>query len=694
MASQAREHQTVDEAEAHFRLFADTIPILAWRASPDGRIPWFNRRWLDYTGKRLEELAGWGWESVHDPADLPRVVAKWKAALESGEPWEDEFRLRRHDGCFRWFLARATPLRDPSGCIVWWFGVNFDVDDRKRSAEERQRKATGELRASEERFHQLVDAVTDYAIFMLDATGHVATWNPGARRIKGYAPAEILGRHFSVFYTPEDRAAGKPDSVLETVRREGRFEEESWRIRKDGSRFWANVVITALRDQTGRITGFAKVTRDLTEKRTAEENELSLVRKQLALEASEEAREEMERVNRAKDEFLATMSHELRTPLTAITGWASLLRHKPLDADKLDKGLEVIHRNAWAQARLIGDLLDLSRIISGKLRLAMSRTEILPIIAAAADVVRPAAENKGLRLVVDVDPEIGETVADAERVQQILWNLLANAVKFTPRGGCITVTGGRLDSRIVINVKDTGAGIHPEHLPHIFERFMQADASTTRKHGGLGLGLAIVRHLFEAHGGTVEAHSEGVDHGATFTLTLPIRAVCVAPLEEEAQREAGKPDTGEGEGEPTARFARLDSVRVLVVDDDPDGLEIVREVLAEAGAQVTTARSAREGLDEIEAHGPFDVIVSDIGMPETDGYTFLRFVRARETVAHVPALALTAYAGPTDADLALGAGYQEHLAKPVDEGRLLRAVEALSRRNADQRCSGGTPSPA
>ncbi|HEX8791220.1 MAG TPA: PAS domain S-box protein [Polyangiaceae bacterium] len=682
MESQGRatEQSTIASADAQFRFIADCIPALAWYAAPDGHIPWYNRRWLEYTGKTLEEQMGWGWESVHDPADLPRVVAKWRASLASGEPWEDEFRLRRHDGHFRWFLSRATPLRDESGRIVLWFGMNVDVDDQKHASEELRRHATAELHASEERFHQLVDAVTDYAIFMLDATGHVATWNAGARRIKGYEAAEIVGRHFSVFYTPEDRASGKPERILDTLRREGRYEDESWRVRKDGTRFWANVVITALRDEKGRVTGFAKVTRDLTARRAAEENERELVREQLARVASEAARQEMERVSRAKDEFLATMSHELRTPLNAITGWASLLLRTPRDPQKLDKGLEVIHRNAKAQARIIGDLLDVSRIISGKLQLAAARTELLPIIVAAADVVRPAAENKGIRLVLDVDPEVGATVADPERVQQILWNLLTNAVKFTSRGGRITLTGDRRNSSIVIRVQDTGAGIAPEHLPHIFERFVQVDSSTTRQHGGLGLGLAIVRHLVEAHGGTVQAESQGLGQGAAFTVTLPIRAVSVAPKEEHAA-----PDTAESETEDhesTGRFMRLDGVRVLVVDDDPDGLDVVREVLERAGATVTTARSAREGVTVIDSRGPFDVIVSDIGMPETDGYTFLRAVRTGERAHDVPAIALTAYARPTDADLALLAGYQEHLAKPVDEARLLKAVRNWSRRPA------------
>jgi PAS domain S-box-containing protein len=663
-----------------------------------------------------------------------------------------------------------------------------------------RRVAAAELRASEWRFHQLVDAVTDYAIFMLDATGHVETWNPGAQKTKGYEPHEIIGQHFSIFYTPEDRAAGRPEQILETVRREGRFEDESWRVRKDGTRFWANVIITALRGQKGQLTGFAKVTRDLSAKRAAEENERALVREQLARAASDAerqrlltllnhvpatvnffrgpdlvfefahpktlqkmgrrdlqgkallvaapelrqqayvehlrrvyasgesyeqrevevcfevdgrrvesywdsvylpvrgpsgaiegvmtfeldvtdsvvARRELERVNRAKDEFLATMSHELRTPLNAITGWATILRRKPLDVHKLDRGLEVIERNAKAQARLVSDLLDVSRVISGKLQLSITKTEVLPLIVAASDVVRPAAEGKGVRLVVDVDPAIGTTMADPDRIQQIVWNLLSNAIRFTPRGGRVVITADRAASGIAIRVDDNGVGIAGEHLPHIFERFKQVDSSTTRAHGGLGLGLAIVRHLVEAHGGSVEAQSEGLGRGATFTIRLPIQAISVERAARAGSQALAEP------ADVTPNTASLQDVRVLLVDDDPDSLEVLRMVLEAAGAKVKATTSARDAFDALDTHGPFEIIVSDIGMPEMDGYSFMRSLRSQSSGANVPAIALTAYARSEDAELAKKAGYQEHLAKPVDERRLLDAVKTWSRRSPIQ----------
>jgi PAS domain S-box-containing protein len=543
-----------------------------------------------------------------------------------------------------------------------------EAEQSLRESELAQRRAAqGRLFASEARFHHLVDAVTDYAIFMLDATGHVTTWNTGAKKAKGYDAEEILGRHFSVFYTPEDREAGRPAHILETLRREGRFEEESWRVRKDGSRFWANVVINALRGPSGEITGYAKVTRDLTSRREREEHERALAREQQA--------------SQAKDEFLATMSHELRTPLNAVLGWATILNvgaGKPRDEAKLARGLQVIERNARAQARLVGDLLDMSRIVSGKLRLSLRRTEISAVVHAAADVVRPAADAKGVRLLVDLDPGMGSNIVDPDRLQQIVWNLLTNAVRYTPRDGWVIVTGERGPSGVRINVQDNGAGIRREHLAVVFERFRQIDSSTTRSQGGLGLGLAIVRHLVEAHGGSVEASSEGEGRGASFTIMLPIRALDPPPFEEDRLDR-------DGEGAyraATSEAGLLRDVRVLVVDDDPDSIEVVGEALGSVGADVTAATSARDAL---EARGPFDVIVSDIGMPGMDGYSFMRNIRSRDKGADVPAIALTAYARDADGERALRAGYQEHLAKPVDARKLIEAVKtwAQTRRAAN-----------
>jgi PAS domain S-box-containing protein len=657
-ASEQRFHQLVDAVTDYAIFMLDAT----------GHVATWNIGATKNKGYEAHEILGQHFSVFYTPED--RAAGKPDKVLETvGREgrFEDESWRVRKDGSRFWANVVITALRDRKGQVTGFAKVTRDLTAR--------RVAEDELHASESRFHQLVDAVTDYAIFMLDATGRVATWNAGARKNKGYEAHEILGQHFSVFYTAEDRAAGKPERVLATVHREGRFEEEGWRVRKDGSRFWANVVVTALRDPKGQVTGFAKVTRDLTARRVAEESRRDLAREQLAREASELARKEMERVNRVKDEFLATMSHELRTPLNAITGWTSILRRRPRDETKLERGLEVIERNAKAQTRLVSDLLDVSRIITGKLQLNLVRTEVLPAVVAAADVVRPAADSKGVRLVVDVDPNVGAALADADRLQQIAWNLLSNAVRFTPEGGRVTVACDRVASAIEICVRDTGAGIAAEQLPHIFERFKQVDSSTTREHGGLGLGLAIVRHLVEAHGGTVTAHSDGLGRGATFTVSLPIRAVNADPFAEAAavtDDAATAVDTSE-------ICTSLANIRVLLVDDEADSLEVIREVLTFAGAQVTTATSAQGAFEVIDAGNAFEIIVSDIAMPEMDGYAFIRRIRSTPSGAEVPAIALTAYARPSDAALALGAGYQEHLVKPVDERELLRAVQTWSR---------------
>jgi signal transduction histidine kinase/DNA-binding response OmpR family regulator len=396
-----------------------------------------------------------------------------------------------------------------------------------------------------------------------------------------------------------------------------------------------------------------------------------------AAAAKERALQDSELTNRAKDEFLATMSHELRTPLNAILGWAGLLKGDSSDPTVRQRGLDVIERNARTQSRLVSDLLDVSRIISGKLNLTLKKLQVGAVIHAAVDVVRHAADAKKVRLVVDVDPDVGAITGDPDRLQQVVWNLLANAVRFTPANGRVTLTARRPGSEVVVQVQDTGAGILPQHLPLIFDRFKQVDSSITRAHGGLGLGLAIVRHLVEAHGGTVSAASEGAGMGAAFTVVLPIHAVSVPPAF------AGESDSKGGAADRESPLQHdLDGVSVLVVDDERDSLELVRFVLEGSGARVTTVTSAREALD---ARGPFDVIISDIGMPEVDGYTFMRHLRSRDTDARVPAIALTAYARVEDAERALRAGFQQHLAKPVDAYKLLEIVDTWARVRAGNR---------
>jgi signal transduction histidine kinase len=383
----------------------------------------------------------------------------------------------------------------------------------------------------------------------------------------------------------------------------------------------------------------------------------------------------LEHANRMKDEFLATVSHELRTPLQAILGWAIVMTRNPTP-EKFRRGLEVIERNVRAQERLVTDLLDVSRIVAGKLRLNMQKFPLSNAIHAAADVVRHAAEAKGVRLTLDLDPLVGQIVGDPERMQQIMWNLLVNAIRHTPEGGRVVVTAQRTGSLNMVRVEDTGSGIPAEHLPHIFERFRQVDGSISRAHGGLGLGLSLVRHFVEAHGGSVEAKSDGAGRGASFTLTLPVLAV---DLQEGDGAGADAKAEDQGGSSPSSSLTATDlaDVRVLVVEDDPDSLEIVRVVLEEAGAEVTCAADGRQALALLDDRRAYDVIISDIGMPEIDGYELIQRIRSGSHRG-IPVIALTAYARGEEVERVKKAGFLKHLAKPVDSRELVDSVKAVA----------------
>jgi signal transduction histidine kinase/DNA-binding response OmpR family regulator len=414
----------------------------------------------------------------------------------------------------------------------------------------------------------------------------------------------------------------------------------------------------------------AELQQEVTERKQAEEERAKLLVREQA------ARAEAEAANRTKDEFLATLSHELRTPLTAVLGWAHLLRSGKLPEETAASALETIERNARAQSQLIDDLLDVSRIITGKLNLDARPVELGPIIQAAINSVRPSAEAKNIQLEMELDLTIGEVAGDGNRLQQVVWNLFSNAIKFTPDNGRVDVHLRRVNSHVEIVVSDTGQGISAEFLPHVFDRFRQADGTTTRTHGGLGLGLAIVRHLVELHGGTVRADSPGAGQGATFTVNLPLISGGMAQGQGER---AHKASVDEG---PPPHYLALGGLRVLVVDDEVDTRDLIAEVLARGGAEVQTAATASEALGVLERWIP-DVLVSDIGMPDEDGYALIKKVRGLDAKqpGWIPALALTAYAGVEDRMRALSAGFQMHMSKPLDPGELLAVVASLGGRS-------------
>ncbi len=528
-------------AQTHLRELADAMPQIVWSARPDGVLDYTNRRWYEFIGKAEAEVdvADWG-ARVH-PDDLAGAGAAWAQCVASGQAYAIEFRVRRADETYRWFLVRALPIRSADGSVARWYGTCTDIHDQR-----------------------------------------------------------------------------------------------------------------ALLEQNAQL-----------------------------LESERAARSEAERTSRVKDEFLATLSHELRTPLTAILGWTQVLRGDPANSEEIEQGLGTIERNARAQKGIIEDLLDMSSIISGKVRLDVQRLDLVSVIEAAVDTVRPAANAKGIRLRPVIDPQARTVAGDPNRLQQVFWNLLSNAIKFTPKGGSVQVILERVNSHLEVHVIDSGEGIAPEFLPNVFDRFRQQDASTTRRHGGLGLGLAIVKQLVELHGGSIHVDSAGLGEGTAVRVMLPLTAI--RPADHPHELERRHPHAGPAAAPISSEPLNLDGVKVLVVDDELDARNLVKRLLEDRDATVWTAGSAKEAFDLLLAERP-DVLVSDIGMPGEDGYALIRRVRAlpRDQGGATPAMALTAYARSEDRQKVIIAGFQLHLAKPVEAGELLALVASLAGRTGNR----------
>jgi PAS domain S-box-containing protein len=961
-----------------------------------GYVASWNRGAQKIKGYRAEQIIGQHFSKFYQAEDLEsrKPDRELEEAMRTGHVEDEGWRVRA-DGTTFWAFVSITLLRDDLGTPKGFAKVTRDLTERRLAQEE--------LRRTEERFRLLIEGISDYAIYTLDPDGIVTTWNSGAQKIKGYDASEIIGRDFSLFFTPEDRAADRPRAELATAAAQGRSAEEGWRLRADGSRFWAGVVVTAVRDPSGTLVGFSKITRDLTERKLAEDTErelreqhtaraiaeaaehrasqererfrllsrqldvilegvvdgitvqdrsgavifantaaarmtglgsreelmatdaatllsrfdlldehgrpfpiqdlpgrrvlsgdaqasallhvrdrrtgsdwwtqirasgvvgddgraelainiwhdvtqqrrqdeqerclsevtaalseslnyratldvlahlltpgfcdwcaiyllegenllqatvahadpgekkraeelerryppapgeqggvwqvlqsgapvvhelvtdemlktsarsaehlsmleeaglksvilvpiktrdrvvgaLSLItassgrrydtrdlalatelgrrigtfiensllfeRARAAAASAEAAVREAQAAARMKDEFLATVSHELRTPLNAILGWATLLKRRS-QPESMTRGIDVIHRNAMAQSKLIEDILDVSRIITGKLRLELASIDLATIVADAIEVVRPSAAAQSITLVLNRPTEPASIIGDPERLQQVMWNLLSNAVKFNDAGGHVAVKVEQRAGEWAVTVSDDGKGIELDFLPYVFDRFKQADSSTTRRFGGLGLGLAIVRHIVELHGGKVSVSSQGPGRGSTFQILLPTRAA-VPAVDEGSAAEGGAAPLEGGEAGPS-----LAGIRVLVVDDEADALDLLELVLQESGAEVKKAGSASAGFAQLQHFRP-DVIVSDVAMPDEDGYSFMRRVRAMNgAVAITPSIALTAYTRHDDKLKALAMGFTTHLGKPVNPDELRTLVAKLSER--------------
>jgi PAS domain S-box-containing protein len=537
----------------------------------------------------------------------------------------------------------------------------------------RQRERQALEKKNEERIRKLVDAMP------------LCVWAAGAKGEVYYCNA--VWTDFSGLDTEKSRLFGIEAAHEADVRRvelaiDGAFREGSlletevrFMRAKDGVYRWHLLRAVPEFDDKGSLTGWIATATDIEDHKRGEEARSRL------LAQEKDARAEAEAANRMKDEFLATVSHELRTPLTAILGWTRIIRGGKLDPARFMRGLDVIERNGRAQAAIIDDILDVSRIITGKLRLELDAIDMVSVVQAAMDTVRPAAEAKDIQIEWRSDLPDKRFTGDPDRLQQIVWNLLSNAIKFTPKGGRALIETLQIDSHIEIRVTDTGQGIAPDFVAHVFDRFRQADGTSTRRHGGLGLGLAIVRHLVELHGGTVHAESDGEGKGSTFTVRLPVRAVQV-------------PQRAETPSRPPARVAASDEhplagLSVLAVDDEADARELIATVLEQAGARAITAGTADEALAALVRDKP-DVLLSDIGIPGSDGYSLMR--RVRDLPPHqggaIPAAALTAYSRVEDARRAIEAGFQRHVSKPVEPEVLIAQVAALAGRQHLHRRSG------
>ncbi len=657
--------QALQEEQGFLTAVLEQVEDAIVACNSEGVLTLFNRAAREFHGLPEKPVPAEDWAYYYDlylpdgRTQMSMEEVPLFRALQGEYVTDVEMVIAPKEGPARTLLASARPLLSREGKKLGAIAVMHDITEQKRTQDT--------LRRESALMQALMDNIPD-AIYFKDTESRFMRVNRHAPYRGNNDPADVIGKTDFDFFIEEHARAAYEDE--QRIMRTGqpiidKVERETY---PDGTVTWLSTTKVPILDEAGRVTGLVGISRDITERKRAEEGHIQFVREQAA-------REEAEAANRFKDEFLAVVSHELRTPLTAILGWAHLLRAGQLDEKNAANALETIERNARAQSQLIDDLLDVSRIITGKLRLDIRKIDPATFIDSAIEALRPAAEARKVRIQKVLDTSVTSVAGDPARLEQVVWNLLSNAIKFTPPDGRIQVKLERVNSHVEIAVKDTGAGIKPEFLPHVFERFRQADQKTTRQHGGLGLGLAIVRHLVELHGGTVQAESEGEGRGATFVVRLPSVAL--------HQREslAGRVEPAAGDMLPTYDCPdQLDGLQVLVVDDEADTRELLRVGFDQCGAGVTTAGSVREALEAIEKQKP-DLLISDIGMPHEDGYELIRRVRALspESGGSIPAIALTAYARTEDRVQALRAGYQMHITKPVDLAELMIAVASLFR---------------
>jgi PAS domain S-box-containing protein len=675
-------------SEQRYRYLTDAMPQIVWTAQPDGHADYFNRRWFEYTGLTMEQTLGLDWQPVLHPDDVASCLERWAKAVETGEAYEIEYRFRRSsDGRYRWHLGRAVPMRNESGEIVKWFGTCTDIDDHKQAED-----ALRFIAEASEMLASSLDYETTLGNLARLSVPRLADWcvvhiveEDGSLQQLAAAHADeskiaVLKELRQLYPSSPDVAHGYPlvvrtgkpeliheitDSLLTEFSRDEKHLEL---LRSLGLKSTLCVPLVA----RGRILGaIAFATAESGRLYDSASLKLAEDLAHRAASAVDNARlyKEARQSNRTKEDFLATLSHELRTPLTPIIGWVHMIRQRMLEADDLEHGLAIVEKNSQSLARLINDLLDMSAILSGKMRIEKVPVSIDEALREAVETIRPLAETRNINLEVRYCE--GQRVivnGDRTRLVQIFWNIMANSVKFSDTGGSVRVTCEADEREVSAIITDEGQGIAPEFLPQIFERFSQADSSKTRAHGGLGIGLALVKSFTEAHGGSVMVESAGPGRGSRFTVRLPRLTSPLKPAESVPT--------------PVARPSGSEKASLLVVEDSPDTLEMLSRTLRLRGYWVTPCESAAEALSAART-AAFDLIISDIGMPEVDGYELIGRLRQIHGLSAVPAIALSGYAAKQDIASALAAGFDAHLAKPVDPDDLITQIEELLQRKTD-----------
>jgi PAS domain S-box-containing protein len=621
-------------ADLFWELVASLLDCAVVLLDSSGNVTSWNEGAERIHGYSAAEIVGRNFSAFYAPEEIERDSPRFELseALENGRFTGEGWRARK-DGSLYWVNVVISAIRGADGTARGFIQVTWDLSE--------QRKHEAALRESEERFRLLVEGVQEYAIFMLDPEGHVASWNRGAEMIKGYAASEIIGSSFSRFYPPEAILQGKPAWELEMAKRYGSVEEEGWRVRKDGSRFWANVVITALRDRTGSLRGFAKVTRDMTDRRKVEE---------------------LEQADRQKDEFLALLAHELRNPLAPIRTALDVLRREDATETALGQAGQIAERQLRHMARLLDDLLDVSRIREGTIELRREKVSVSALLRASAQASRPYMDERGHDFVV-VDPAEPIWIeGDHVRLEQVLGNLLNNAAKYTDAGGEIRLSAEKSNGDVLIRVQDTGIGIEPMMVSRVFDLFVQADRRTELSAGGIGIGLSLVKKLVELHGGSVEAFSAGIGRGSEFVVRLPATT---------------PPTVAEKEAESVAAIqAPVRGLRVLLVDDNADSADGLGMLLELQGHEIRVAYDGETALETARSFRPH-VALLDIGMPSMDGYELARRLRATPETRHVLLVAMTGWGQEEDQRKSREAGFAHHLVKPFEPATLEKLLAGV-----------------